>query len=280
MLRSPAPLIGALGVETVTIIGLETLDGISLDGLEFASRAYIAFDDARNAPEGIAILRMRKTKRAKRLVEEILPIAAYVQAKYGPALRLSVTWHGGDQNYDALVKCCGVLVDRGEVRKRYYLEVTSSAHANDYLVRENINTTGGSFGPRLTVRDKKTGKIKSEPSGYSGGELEAELVAQVDGIVGKKRKKRYPSPTALLVQCSIPSVILDDEWEHVVSELSSDRDYSPFKEVYIYEPSGRRLSRIFAAPIRRRLRAPAPLTANVRRQSPSLNLKADHRGGG
>lgn len=236
----------------MTIAGLESIDGISVDGLEFALRAYAAFDEARNAPDGIATLRTRKTKRTKRLVEEILPIAAYVQAKYCPALRMSVTWQGGDQNYDALIKCNGVLVDRGEVRKRYYLEVTSSAHSNDYLVRENINATGGSFGPRSTVRDKKTGKIKSEPSGYSNEELEAEIVDQVDHIVRKKRRKSYPSPTTLLVQCSIPSIILDDEWERVVAELQCGRDYSPFKEVYIFEPTGRRLSRVFAVPARSR----------------------------
>ncbi len=236
----------------MTIEGLEQIDGIPLDGLEFCSRAYSAFDDVRDSTGGIAELRMRKTPRAKRLVEEILPLAAYIQAKYEPALRLNVTWHGGNQNHDALIKCDGVRVDRGEARKRYYLEITTSAHENDYLVRESMNTTGGSFGPRFTNRDKKTGKIRSEPSVYSRGELEAELVAQVDKIVGKKRKKAYPSPTSLLVQCSIPSIIEHDEWKRVVSELQSGRDYSPFKEVYIYEPTGRRLSRVFAAPKRSR----------------------------
>lgn len=235
----------------MTVAGLETIDGVSLDGLDFCSRVYVAFDQARKATDGSSSLRMRKTKCAKRLIEEILPLAAYVKAKYGPGLRLTVTWHGGDQNYDALIRCNGVLADRGDERKRYFLEITSAAHANDYLVRENINTTGGSFGPRLTVRDKKTGTIKSEPSGYSHGELEAEIVAQVDDIVGKKRKKPYPSPTALLVQCYIPSVIEDEEWERVAKNLQSGRDYSPFREVYIYEPRGGRLRRIFSAPIRR-----------------------------
>ena len=236
----------------MTIAGLEGVDGVTLDGLEFCSRAYAAFDAVRKAPGGIAELRMRKTKCAKRLVEEILPIAAFVQAKYGLALRLGVTWSGGDQNFDAVIKCSGDIAERGEVRRRFYLEITSAAHANDYLVRENLNTTGGSFGPRQTIRDKKTGLITSKPSRYSDGEREAEIVAQIGNIVGKKQKKLYPSPTVLLVQCSIPSIIQDDEWERVVAELKFGRNYAPFKEVYIYEPTGGRLSRIFAAPVRRR----------------------------
>lgn len=238
----------------MSIKGLENLDGIPLDGLEFCARAYAVFDAIRNAPGGVSELRLRSTTCAKRLMEEILPIAFYTQSLHGPAMRLTVTWHGGNQNYDAFIQCGGIKPTHGGVRKRYYLEVTTSGHPNDYLVRENLDRTGGSFGPRETKRDPKTKKIVSVPSVYSYGECESEVVKFVEKEIGKKRRTRnkpYPPNTILLVQCTIFSIVEDGEWGAIVNQLNG-RNYSPFKEVYLLEPNGRRLSRIHNSPIRPR----------------------------
>jgi len=167
-------------------------------------------------------------------------------------LRLKVTWYGGQQNYDAFLSCTGIRAERGEVRKRYYLEVTTSGHENDYLVRENVDLTGRSFAPRGTTRIPATKQILSKPVVYSDDEREIEVVEHVDKIVRKKRKKPYPTPTVLLVQCSIFSVVLDDEWEAIVRNLSHNRTYDPFKEVYVLEPNTPRLARVHSSPIQRR----------------------------
>lgn len=236
----------------MSIRGLEALDGRALDALEFCARAYAIFDAVRNAPGGISELRLRSSPRAKRLMEEILPIASYVQAKHGAALRIRVTWHGGNQNYDAFVQSAGARAERGEVRERYYLEVTTAGHQNDYLVRENVDSTGGSFAPKRTKRVPGTKRIVSEPSVYSNHEREIEAIDHIDKIVAKKRRKDYPTPTVLLVQCSIFSPVLDDEWDYVVTTLSGNREYRPFKEVYILEPNTPRLALVHSSPIRRR----------------------------
>lgn len=231
---------------------LKSIDGVPLDGLEFCARAFSLFDSIYEAPGGKSELRLRSSVRSKRLMEEILPIAAYVQAIHSPALRLIVTWRNGNQRYDAHIRCVGKRAALGEVRKQYFLEVTTSGHENDYLVRENVDSTGGSFAPRNTKRDRKSKQIISVPSVYSNDERERETVEHVDRIVAKKRLKPYQAPTVLLVQCSIFSIIGSDEWGAIVESLKRGRDYGPFKEVYILEPNERRLARIYASPMRRR----------------------------
>ena len=63
--------------DRVPVAGLESLDGRLLDGLKFCKMAYRLFDQIRAEPDGIAELRRRRKPRFKKLVEEILPLAAF-----------------------------------------------------------------------------------------------------------------------------------------------------------------------------------------------------------
>jgi hypothetical protein len=63
-------------------LDLLTLDAQILDGLDFCRRVYDLFDQVRSDPDGIAKLRLRRTKNEKRLIKELIPIARYVQARY------------------------------------------------------------------------------------------------------------------------------------------------------------------------------------------------------
>src|SRR5213078_862116 len=94
----------------MAISGLESIDGCMLDGLEFCARAYAAFDAIRNSRGGVEELRMRKTQRAKKIVEEVLPLARYVQMRYGPGLRIKLRWRGGNQRGDAYLTWEGAMV--------------------------------------------------------------------------------------------------------------------------------------------------------------------------
>lgn len=230
------------------------LDNVLLDGLDFCKRVYHLFDEIRTAPNGIEELRMRRTRRAKKVIEELLPLAGYVQIKYEPALRLRIRWRAGNQSYDAIVNCSGMRAERGEAPKRHYIEVTTAAHSNEYLVREHLNRTGGAFAARSTHRDSTSKQTRSEPSVYSYRELEEELISQVNRIVEKKQKKSYPSSTTLLIQCTAHSVILEDEWSHVVEQLRRRKNYKPFLEVVLYEPISRRMSTLHKRS--RRMRRP------------------------
>jgi hypothetical protein len=69
-------------------VNLSTFDGQLLDGLDFCRKVYDLFDQVQAEP-GIEELRRRSTKGAKRLNEELLPIASCVLARYRVG-RLSV----------------------------------------------------------------------------------------------------------------------------------------------------------------------------------------------
>ncbi len=90
-------------------LDLSTFDDQLLDGLDFCRNVYDLFDQIRNGPEGIARIRLRQAKMEKRLVEELIPIARYVQARYRKGRRIKVRWFGGSQLYDAILWSSGLL---------------------------------------------------------------------------------------------------------------------------------------------------------------------------
>src|ERR1019366_7780432 len=90
-------------------LGLSTFDDQLLDGLEFCRKVYDLFDQVQNGPDGIAKLRLRPSKNEKRLVEELIPIARYVQARYREGRRIKVRWLSGSQPYDAILWSSGGL---------------------------------------------------------------------------------------------------------------------------------------------------------------------------
>ena len=74
------------------IVGLENIDGVLLDGLEFCSRVYVALDEVVAERGGQQEINLRTTARSKRLVEELLPLTQYVQARYGLGYRIRLRW--------------------------------------------------------------------------------------------------------------------------------------------------------------------------------------------
>jgi hypothetical protein len=73
-------------------LDLSTFDDQLLDGLDFCRKVYDLFDQVRGEPDGIAKLRLRPTLTEKRLIEELIPLAHYVQARYREGGRLKVRW--------------------------------------------------------------------------------------------------------------------------------------------------------------------------------------------
>lgn len=238
--------------------GLELLDDQLLDGLEFCRRAYQVFDAIRNGPKGIEELRMLTSYRAKKLVEEVLPLVTYVQSRYSPGLRLRIRWRGGNQPYDAILASSGSVVENRSIPRRQYLEVTSAVHQNDYLVREHLNREGFAFAARSTFRDRKTKRVVSSPSGYSNREPQDELVELVRRRIVEKSSIDYPKPVSLLVRCVVGMPILDDEWEYVVRELRKDEPFGPFREVILIEHVSQRCTALY---VRRKWRRVRPNVA-------------------
>ena len=81
--------------------------------------------DARD--EEIALdLRLRKDDFYKKLVEEILPIASFLGTFERVDLNVECEYFSGDQSYDAKIYCDGLLVEKGSMRKEYFLEISVS----------------------------------------------------------------------------------------------------------------------------------------------------------
>ena len=220
---------------------LDLLDNRLLDGLAFCSAAYDAFDAIRSQPDGIEELRLRRSRRAKRLLEEVLPLAAFIQSRYGPGCRMRVRWLDGNQSFDARVLYRGRLVDWWGFPKRQYLEITTAVQATEYLVREHLQATGGSFSARGTHRDRKTGKITSVPVATEHSDAVADFATLICSRVAEKAKGTYPPATTLLINCDLGVVVLEDEWDEIIRSVRATlaRDQSRFQEIVLIHEANR-----------------------------------------
>lgn len=216
-------------------LDLSTFDGKLLDGLDFCRKVYDLFDQTREEPDGISKLRLRPTKNEKRLIEELIPIARYVQARYREGRRIKVRWVSGSQSYDAILLSSGGLVEHGMAPRRVLVEVTMSVHQNEYLARQLLHERGGSFGVKGISRDKKSGTIVSKPYVHTNNELATDLADQILQCLKRKSNKHYPSETILIVNCVPNSLILDFEWNDAIERVTKAQMHLAFREVFLLE---------------------------------------------
>jgi hypothetical protein len=216
-------------------LSLATFDGELLDGLDFCRKVYDLFDQVRRERGGIAKLRLRTTKNEKRLIEELIPIARYLQARYREGRRIKVRWFSGQQPYDAVLLSRGELVKQGVARKKLLLEVTTSVHQNEYLTRQLLHEQGGHFGVKGVFRDKKTGKIVSKPHVHTNDELATDLAGQILERLASKRDKHYPQGTVLIINCVPNGLILPSEWNDAVERVTEAKAHLAFREVFLLE---------------------------------------------
>jgi hypothetical protein len=198
---------------------LSTLDDKLLDGLDFCSKVYDLFDQVRAEPEGLAKLRLLTTRREKRLLEELLPIAHYIQAHYRVGNRIKVRWLSGSQQYDAIIWSPWPMVKNAGVPRKIFLEVTTSTHKNAHLAHKLLHEQGGSFGPKGIKVNRKTGVPDSAPYVNVNDEGIRDL-------------------TVLIINCSADGLILEDEWNEAIRRVKSENLHRAFLEVFLIEPRG------------------------------------------
>ena len=134
---------------------ISTFDNHRMDGLLFCRAVYNLFDQIRQGPDGISKIRLRPTKQEKRLVEELVPLARFVQVRYREGRRIRVRWCAGSQPYDAIVTASDGYVDRGMTPRRQVVEITACVHRNDHLVRRSLETPGPKWSAKSTWWDKR-----------------------------------------------------------------------------------------------------------------------------
>lgn len=218
-------------------IDLSEFDDQLIDGLVFCGMVYDLFDQLIATQAGLEQLRLRSTKFAKRLVEELVPIARYIQDRYRPGYRSKVRWLSGSQSYDAVLWYSGDGVRRGGWPRKRVLEVTTAVHRNNHLAREQLHKEGMSWGAKSIARDKKTKQILSKPHVFSGDERATDLADQViERLKTKSAKRCYPPSTVLIVQCFAEGLLLEDEWARAVELVDKAQQHTSFAEVFLYEP--------------------------------------------
>lgn len=215
---------------------LAEFDGELLDGLYFCSRVYALFESIRKSPGGISRLRRRSTKVEKRLLEELFPIAKYIQASYRPGRYIAVRWVDGSQQYDAEIVQEGDYVCENYFPKDAYLEVTCAVHPKEHLSRELLDNKGSAFGLE-GIRRLQNGDIESVPVSYSGNEFVVKYSRILLNELSKKAAKSYPANTSLIVQATLNMPYYSNEWQQLVELVQAQLPKSLFREIFIYDPT-------------------------------------------
>ena len=214
---------------------LADFDNRLMNGLDFCKKAYGLFEQIRRSSNGVERLRLRKGRLEKKLIEELLPIARYVQARYSHGRQMKVRWKDGTQNYDARILSNGALVDVRLSPKSQYVEVTTAVHENDHIARSISNKNGRVFGVKRIQKDPQTGEYISEPYVYTNEELSEDLAQKILERIKAKTKIKYPTDTALIIQCFLDTLFLEDEWAYAIQKVKDSGVEHRFREIFLFD---------------------------------------------
>lgn len=221
---------------------LSTFDEQRLNGLDFCRLVYALFDQVQAAPSGAEKLRGRETDLEKKLLEELIPIARYIQQKYREGLRIEVEWLSGSQPYDAILYCSGTFVEKGLEPSQLTVEVTTAVHKNEYLARQRLSEQGFAFGNDQLARDRPSRAITSTPYVETPATKSGTLAKQIVAAIEKKAAKNYPPGTVLIVWCILNGVTHPEEWTDAVAQVRAADAHRTFKEVFLIDTSVRSYS--------------------------------------
>jgi hypothetical protein len=183
----------------------------------------------------------------KRLIEELLPIARYIQVKYREGRIMKVRWLKGNQPYDAILKQTGSMVEFTKLPTECFLEATCAVHDNEYLLREAINNGEPVFGVRSLMRDKKTRKILSTPVVREYPKFINDFSKIIINRIRDKDSKGYPNNTVLIVDCRLDTIYLKDEWDKLIDIIKTDIGSYKFMELFLYDGIGEHYATLYPA---------------------------------
>ena len=235
---------------------LSALDDKLLDGLEFCSKAYDLFDLVMAQPDALERIRIREDVVEKKLVEELLPIAHYVQHQYRAGNRFQIQWSNGSQPYDAILFSPQSMVEKAGKPEKIMIEATSALHPNDHVSRRVGHEDGLSWGPRSVEKDPKTGKKTTKAVALGHLENSSELAGFIIRMLEKKNAKNYPLETVLVINCTTFGIMYDDEWKATVEMVEKTNLHKNFREVYLVEPLRNRSVTLWGGSKNRRTEEP------------------------
>jgi len=195
----------------------------------FVSRAYATVDQLNTKQ-----ILMRKGNGVKKLVEEIMPIAAFLKHFEIPGIRVRCKHFPGNQNYDAIIHVQGNDVPLGLIEPEYYLEVTSAVSSYDFLEREALSNNGSVFGGGKIRREKGSRRIISDATAE---DHDAPVNKTSDWVItclkNKANKQAYPHPCILLVQVEPERPLNTREWLTIVERIQPSVNRQAFTATYL-----------------------------------------------
>lgn len=196
-----------------------------------ASAAYEGFSDVE--------IRSR-TRGSKELMEEIIPLAAFLKHIENPGTQVRCRYFPGNQNYDAKILISSPSV--GISKKRFFVEVTSAISPVEHLKREALTRYGVAwFGDaiyRTGSRRKGNDQLRSTPVTEGIEDIIGKITKMIEEQLKKKANKRipYPKPCILLVTAKSEWPLSPRAWATVAEDISSAVDRTLFVATFLVEP--------------------------------------------
>jgi hypothetical protein len=194
---------------------------------EFVERAYSAFEglDADS-------IRMRRGDGTKKLIEEVLPIAAFLKYLEIPERRITCRLAEANQDHDAMIRVSGTYVEHGYFQASYYVEVTTAPSPWDHLEREAVTTNGFVFGGGKIRRDPTTGQLVSEAVAVNGTDAVTNLAASTAARIEDKCLNTYQQPCILILAVHPERPFEITEWAELASGVSQAGNRDRFAARY------------------------------------------------
>ena len=214
---------------------LEDFNNHLMDGFSFCKKVYALFEYIRRCPGGEERLRLRRNKLEKKLIEELLPIARYIQARYSHGRQIKVRWIDGIQSYDACLLSAGALIDKHLAPKKQFIEVTTAVHENDHVLRRLINDHSPTFSVKGIETVPKNKGYQSTPYVYTNYEAQEDLSTKILERIQVKNEIEYPKGTILIIQCFLDTFFLEDEWDYAFQMVKKSGIVHRFYEIFIFD---------------------------------------------
>lgn len=153
-----------------------------------------------STPEGIELLRLRKDRFIKMLLEECHPLAIFADKFFNHSTEVIVECVLGNQNYDA--KICDKRSHGSSIK---FVEITQAHYgADEYYRMLHLQEKGhvSMFGRVNKKGTKNTGyeiEVKNVAKNYD--RVLFEEIELIHKAAVRKSKKKYPARTALLIAC-------------------------------------------------------------------------------
>jgi len=183
--------------------------------------------------------RLRKGTVAKRIVEELGPIAFFAMKYYRPGLEVLVRGLVGNQPYDGEIQVSGWR------ERSFKIEVANAIEYEDALRRELLHCEGSS--PGWGAIKRENGKVTAEGGAHSYGEDLARLgKISAERFSAKQSEHAYENGTVLIIQFDFHRSISHNEFDLLKAPLREAISLNgcQFAEVHVFNSCDNELRKV------------------------------------